>query len=75
LAATAIAYAMDVSLDTIRSGLLSFAPNPKLNPGRSNMLRIGSFNVLLDYAHNKAAMELVSKFMHKLLKAKGLWIC
>ncbi|MBD3157345.1 MAG: cyanophycin synthetase [Candidatus Lokiarchaeota archaeon] len=72
LAATAIAHAMDVSLDTIRAGLLSFAPTPELNPGRSNMLRIGSFNVFIDYAHNKAAMELVSKFLFKLKKRWGL---
>lgn len=55
-----------MSLDTIRSGLLSLAPTPVLNPGRNNMLRIEPFNVLIGYAHNNAAMELLSKFDFKL---------
>lgn len=72
LAGTAFAYAMGVSLENIRAGLLSFAPTPELNPGRSNMLRVGGFNVLIDYAHNKAAMKLVSEFLFKLKERWGL---
>jgi cyanophycin synthetase len=43
--------------DDIRAGLLSFFPSPSLTPGRLNLLRLGRRRVLVDYAHNAAAIE------------------
>jgi cyanophycin synthetase len=43
--------------EDIRSGLLSFFPSPALTPGRLNLLRVGPGQVLIDYAHNPAAIE------------------
>jgi cyanophycin synthetase len=43
--------------EEIRSGLLSFFPSPSLTPGRLNLLRISRGQVLVDYAHNPAAVE------------------
>jgi cyanophycin synthetase len=64
LAAIATAYVQGVRYDTIRAGLLSFFPSPSMTPGRMNMLRIGEVRVLVDYAHNPAAvgglMEMVA---------------
>jgi cyanophycin synthetase len=57
LAAIATAYVQGVRYDTIRAGLLSFFPSPTMTPGRLNLLRIGNVRVLLDYAHNVAAVE------------------
>jgi len=56
LAAIATAYVQGVRYDTIRSGLLSFFPSPSMTPGRMNLLRIGNARVLVDYAHNPAAV-------------------
>jgi len=56
LAAIATAYVRGVRYDTIRAGLLSFFPSPAMTPGRLNMLRIGEARVLIDYAHNPAAV-------------------
>ena len=64
LAAIATAYVRGVRYDTIRAGLLSFFPSPSMTPGRLNLLRVGESRVLVDYAHNAAAvsglMEMVA---------------
>jgi cyanophycin synthetase len=57
LAAIATAYVQGVRYDTIRAGLLSFFPSPSMTPGRLNLLRAGSARVLVDYAHNGAAVR------------------
>ena len=57
LAAIATAYVQGVRYDTIRAGLLSFFPSPSMTPGRLNLLRVGKARVLVDYAHNPAAVE------------------
>ena len=67
LAAIASAYVQGMRYDDIRAGLLSFFPSPSLTPGRLNVMRLrNGGRVLVDYAHNAAAveglMELVSHF-------------
>ena len=67
LAAIAAAYVQGMRYDDIRAGLLSFFPSPSLTPGRLNVIRLrNGGRVLVDYAHNEAAieglMELVSHF-------------
>lgn len=57
LAAIAAAYVQGMRYDDIRAGLLSFFPSPALTPGRLNLLRVGDARVLVDYAHNSAAVE------------------
>ncbi|HWK88693.1 MAG TPA: Mur ligase family protein, partial [Longimicrobium sp.] len=57
LAAIATAYVQGVRYDTIRSGLLSFFPSPSMTPGRTNLLHVDNARVLVDYAHNPAAVE------------------
>ncbi|HEV3049826.1 MAG TPA: cyanophycin synthetase [Longimicrobium sp.] len=57
LAAIATAYVQGVRYDTIRAGLLSFFPSPSMTPGRLNLLRVGEGRVLVDYAHNPAAVQ------------------
>jgi cyanophycin synthetase len=63
LSAIAAAYVQGIRYDDIRAGLLSFFPSPALTPGRLNLMRVGRGRILVDYAHNAAAvgglMELV----------------
>src|SRR5690606_33647507 len=59
LAAVAAAYVQGVRYDEIRSGLLSFFPSPAMTPGRVNLLRVGNSHVLVDYAHNAAAVSAI----------------
>jgi cyanophycin synthetase len=49
--------------DDIRAGLLSFFPSPSLTPGRLNLVRVGKGRVLVDYAHNPAAIAGLLDFV------------
>jgi len=64
LAATLSSYILHgVSLEDIKFGLGSFVPSVAQTPGRLNMIEVGNFTVLIDFAHNPAGMEALSKFV------------
>jgi cyanophycin synthetase len=64
--AAALAYNMDVSLEDIRHGLRTFDSTFFQAPGRMNIYDEHPFRVILDYAHNPAAVQamcaLVDRF-------------
>lgn len=66
LAAIATAYVQGMRYDDIRAGLLSFFPSPSLTPGRLNLLRVERGRVLVDYAHNAAAISGLMDFVRNL---------
>jgi cyanophycin synthetase len=63
LAAIATAYVQGMRYDDIRAGLLSFFPSPSLTPGRLNLMRVPNGRVLVDYAHNAAAIRGLIEFV------------
>ncbi|MFL5560929.1 MAG: cyanophycin synthetase [Gemmatimonadaceae bacterium] len=63
LAAILAAYVQGMRYDDIRAGLLSFFPSPSLTPGRLNVIRLGGNRVVVDYAHNPAAVEGLMDFI------------
>ena len=62
LAAVAAARALGVGAEDIRAALASFGPS-RDNPGRMDLFRIGQVPVVLDYAHNPAALSAVGGFV------------
>jgi cyanophycin synthetase len=66
LAAIAAAFVQGMRYEDIRSGLLSFFPSPALTPGRLNLLRVPHGQVLVDYAHNPAAVEGLMDLVRRL---------
>jgi cyanophycin synthetase len=66
LAAIATAYVQGVRYDDIRAGLLSFFPSPSMTPGRLNLIRIRGARLLVDYAHNPAAVQGLMELVHEL---------
>ncbi|HEX7122441.1 MAG TPA: cyanophycin synthetase, partial [Gemmatimonadaceae bacterium] len=67
LAAVASAHVSGMRYDDIRGGLLSFVPSPTLTPGRLNLFALPSgARVLVDYAHNAAALEGLLDFVRHL---------
>lgn len=56
------AYLSGIKIDDIRAGLKTFNTNFSSAPGRLNLESVGDFHVLLDYAHNIAAYEALSRF-------------
>jgi cyanophycin synthetase len=66
LAAIATAYVQGMRYDDIRAGLLSFFPSPSLTPGRLNLMRVPKGRVLIDYAHNTAAIRGLMEFVQSI---------
>src|ERR1051325_1839036 len=60
LAATAAARAYGVTRENVAAALKSFR-NDEHNPGRANLYQVGAGYVVVDYGHNPAAFEAVSR--------------
>lgn len=64
--AAALAYNMDVNLDNIRQGLRTFDTSFFQAPGRMNIYDQHAFKVILDYAHNPAAVKAICGLVDQL---------
>jgi cyanophycin synthetase len=64
--AAALAYSMGKELDDIRHGLQTFTQTFFQAPGKMNIFEEHLFKVLLDYAHNPAAVRAISELCSKL---------
>jgi cyanophycin synthetase len=49
----------------MRLALETFIPSPTQTPGRMNLFQFKDFEVMIDYAHNPAGFEAISKFLEK----------
>ena len=58
--AAALAYNMNLSLDDIRQGLRTFDATFFQTPGRMNIFDDHPFRVIMDYAHNPAAVRAMA---------------
>ena len=65
LAAAAAAWALGISIETIREGLAGFEATFATTPGRFNLMEVDGRHVLIDYAHNVAALEAVGEFVRR----------
>lgn len=68
--AAGIAYAFETSLDDIRQGLRTFNTSFFQAPGRLNVFDEHPFKVILDYAHNPAAIQTITDLALR-LEVKG----
>lgn len=71
LAATAIAAAYDTPLSAISAGLVSFQPSFEDSPGRLNIVDAHGVRILVDYAHNPAALDALAALLPKLRDPNG----
>ncbi|WP_171173397.1 cyanophycin synthetase [Ruegeria sp. HKCCD8929] len=72
--AVAMAYCFGVDLDNIRHGLRTFDSSYFQAPGRMNVFDEHPFKVILDYAHNPAALSAMSTMSDR-MDVKGRRIC
>ncbi|MGB5247769.1 MAG: cyanophycin synthetase [Woeseia sp.] len=63
--AAALAYNMDVGLEDIRQGLRTFGSTFFQAPGRMNIFDEHPFKVILDYAHNPAAVRAMASVVDR----------
>ena len=62
----AMAYALGLSLDQIRTGLRTFDNSFFQSPGRMNVFDEHGFRVILDYGHNEAAVRSMVDLVERL---------
>ncbi|MGB3495487.1 MAG: cyanophycin synthetase [Elainellaceae cyanobacterium] len=63
LAASLAAYLQGVEVELIQKALMTFEASVNQTPGRMNMINLGRFHALVDYAHNPASYEALGGFM------------
>ena len=63
LFAAAAAIALEVPLETIRTGLKGFAADLVHSPGRLSFVEGLDFQLLVDFAHNPAQLQTVTRFI------------
>jgi len=72
--ASAMAYAMGKSLEDIRHGLRTFNTSFFQTPGRMNVFDEHPFKVILDYAHNPAAVTVMCQLADR-MDVHGRRVC
>jgi cyanophycin synthetase len=72
LAAALAAFTQHVPLETIRHGLMTFAPSASRTPGRLNVIETVRGRVVLDYAHNAAAIAGLLDFVRRMPATRRL---
>lgn len=65
LAAVAGCWALGVSVDVIREGLLGFSTGLRHNPGRMNVWEAGGIRIVVDYGHNAAGYQCIVNTVQK----------
>jgi cyanophycin synthetase len=74
LAATAAAYLQGIPADAITDGLRTFIPSGAATPGRMNVLRSPRGTVIVDYAHNPAAVRGLMDFVTRMPAARRIGV-
>lgn len=65
MAAVAAAHAQGMGVEEIRAGLMTFLPSGATTPGRMNVLRTARGRIVVDYAHNPAAVRALADFARR----------
>jgi cyanophycin synthetase len=66
LAAVLAAHASNIDLQDIRKGLFSFVPSARMTPGRMNLFQLDGKRLMVDYAHNPAALMALGTYLQKM---------
>ncbi len=64
----------DISIDDIKSALMSFVPSSTLTPGRLNFFHFKNYSILADFAHNPHGLKLLGDFVNKLEYPKKIGV-
>ena len=63
LAASLAAFAQGVRIEDIREALMTFEASTEQTPGRMNLVNLGRYHALVDYAHNAHSYEALGGFV------------
>ena len=72
LAAVGALYGLGLKGEKIHNGIVTFHPSAKQNPGRMNLFGFNKSKVILDYGHNRHAIEALGRMLPKLVSGKKI---
>ncbi|WP_266205312.1 cyanophycin synthetase [Pontibacter kalidii] len=74
LAAALAGYISHFEIHDIKTSLRTFIPSPSKTPGRMNLFKFPTFDVLVDYAHNVGGLKAIGDYMNALDVTKKVGI-
>ncbi|WP_299757570.1 cyanophycin synthetase [uncultured Pontibacter sp.] len=74
LAAALAGYISHFEIEDIKTSLRTFIPSPSKTPGRMNLFKFPTFEVLVDYAHNVGGLKAIGEYMSELDVTKKIGI-
>jgi cyanophycin synthetase len=75
LAAVAALHGLGFKREKICNGISTFYPSSKQNPGRMNVFGFNRAKVILDYGHNRHAIEALATVLPKLTDKRKIVVC
>lgn len=75
LASIGALYGLNLSIEQIRNGVMTFYPSPNQNPGRMNLFDFQKYKVLLDYGHNPDSARALAKLLPRLSLGRKIALC
>lgn len=75
LAAIGALHGVNIPIDQIRNGIMTFYPTPNQNPGRMNLFDFQQYKVLLDYGHNPESARAIGRLLPRLSPGRKVALC
>ena len=75
LAAIGALFGLNLPIEQIRNGIMTFYPSPNQNPGRMNLFDFKKYKVLLDYGQNPDSAHALAKLLPRLTQGRKIALC
>ncbi|MBI9081652.1 MAG: cyanophycin synthetase [Pseudodesulfovibrio sp.] len=75
LAAIGALHGLDMSVEQIRNGVMTFYPSANQNPGRMNLFDFHEYKVLVDYGHNPESARALAQLLPRLSPGRKIALC
>ncbi len=75
LAAIGALHGLDLPIEQIQNGVMTFYPSANQNPGRMNLFDFQKYKVLVDYGHNPESTRAMAKLLPRLSPGRKIALC
>ena len=75
LAAIGALHGLNLPIEQIRNGILTFYPSANQNPGRMNLFDFHRYKVLVDYGHNPDSVRALARLLPRMSKGRKIALC
>jgi len=75
LAAIGALHGLNLPLEQIRNGIMTFYPSANQNPGRMNLFDFQEYKVLVDYCHNPDSARALGRLLPRISQGRKIALC